>query len=65
MPVETGQYIIVNVRQHNLAYLPDPNDGTPVAANYEQNTTYEQVSLTDHPSYRLYNPKSPSGTSTN
>jgi len=41
-PVETGQYTIVNVRQHNLAYLPDPNDGTPVAANYEQNNTSER-----------------------
>lgn len=45
MSVETGQYIIVNVRQHNLAYLPDPNDGTPVAANFEQQDNNERVSL--------------------
>jgi hypothetical protein len=43
--IATGQYTIVNVRQSNLAYLPDPNDGTPVAANYEQNNTKERVSL--------------------
>ncbi|KAF8176475.1 hypothetical protein BJ912DRAFT_1146845 [Pholiota molesta] len=42
MSIETGQYIIVNVRQHNLAYLPDPNDGTPVAANFEQNVLNER-----------------------
>ena len=51
--VETGQYTIVNVRQHNLAYLPDPNDGTPVAANYEQNNTFERVSYTDHQYHNL------------
>jgi hypothetical protein len=45
MSIETGQYTIVNVRQSNLAYLPDANDGTPVAANYEQGNTKERVSL--------------------
>ena len=53
MPVETGEYIIVNARYHNLAYLPDAKNGTPVVANYKQNNAYEQVSLTDHRSYRL------------
>ena len=43
--VATGQYTIVNVRQSNVAYLPDPNDGTPLAAFYEQNTTRERASL--------------------
>jgi hypothetical protein len=43
--IATGQYTIVNVRQSNLAYLPDPNDGTPVAATYEQGNTKEVVSL--------------------
>jgi hypothetical protein len=45
MSIATGQYTIVNVRQSNLAYLADPNDGTPVAASYEQNNTKERVSL--------------------
>ena len=45
MSIETGQYIIVNVRQSNLAYLPDPNDGTPVVANFEQGNTKERVSI--------------------
>jgi len=40
--IATGQYTIVNVRQSNLAYLPDPNDGTPVVANFEQGNTKER-----------------------
>jgi len=42
MSIESGQYTIVNVRQSNLAYLPDPNDGTPVVANFEQGNTKER-----------------------
>ena len=45
MSIETGQYIIVNVRESNLAYLSDPNDGTPVVANVEQGNTKERVSI--------------------
>ena len=45
MSIPTGQYTIVNVRQSNLAYLPDPNDGTPVVANVEQSITKEKVSI--------------------
>ena len=43
--VATGQYTIANVRQSNLAYLSDPNDGTPLAPFYEQGITSERVSL--------------------
>ena len=45
MSIPTGQYTIVNVRESNLAYLPDPNDGTPVVANFEQGNTKERVSI--------------------
>ena len=45
MSVSSGKYIILNVRQKNLAYLDDPNDGTPVAANYEQKSKNEQASF--------------------
>ena len=65
MSVETGEYIIVNARYHNLAYLPEAKNGTPVVAKYKQNDAYEKVSLTDHQSYRFYNPKSSSGSSEN
>jgi len=42
MSVATGKYTIVNVRQSNLAYLPDGNDGTPLAAFYEQSINKER-----------------------
>jgi hypothetical protein len=59
--VATGQYTtIVNVRQSNLTYLPDPNDGTPVAVNYEQSNTEERVSLPLTYYYTIFS----SGTST-
>ena len=45
MSIASGKYTIVNVRQKNLAYLADPNDGTPVAANYEQNNKNEKASF--------------------
>jgi len=45
MSVSSGKYIIVNVRQKNLAYLADPNDGTPLSANYEQKSKNEQASF--------------------
>jgi hypothetical protein len=45
MSISSGKYTIVNVRQKNLAYLADPNDGTPVAANYEQKNKNEQASF--------------------
>jgi hypothetical protein len=54
--IDTGQYTIVNVKQSNLAYLPDPNDGTPVAAFYERNVTNERVSLLLLPIGILLNP---------
>jgi hypothetical protein len=45
MSIDTGRYVIKNVKQSNLAYLPDPNDGTPVAATFEQNKESEWVSF--------------------
>jgi len=40
-------YIITNGKQQNLAFLADPNDGTPLTANYTQDSSGEKVSL--HP----------------
>jgi hypothetical protein len=65
MSIETGQYTIVNVRQSNIVYLPDNNDGTPVAANYEQGNTKERVSQSPTTSTLHVKPKFYSGTSTN
>ena len=45
MSIESGQYTIVNVMQANLAYLPDGNDGTPVAGYFERSITKERVTL--------------------
>ncbi|KAF8816765.1 hypothetical protein BYT27DRAFT_7127331 [Phlegmacium glaucopus] len=42
MSIETGQYNIVNVWQHNLAHLPASNDGTPLAGNPEKNDLKER-----------------------
>ncbi|KAF8816764.1 hypothetical protein BYT27DRAFT_7181198 [Phlegmacium glaucopus] len=47
MSISSGKYTIVNVRQKNLAYLADPNDGTPVAANYEQGSKKEQWNVNE------------------
>lgn len=62
MRIETGQYSIVNIWQHNLAHLPDSNDGTPITGNPEQNNSKERVSLIHYLSHRLYSPKYSSGT---
>lgn len=35
MPLESGRYLIVNVKQNNLARLPDPNDETALMAWYD------------------------------
>lgn len=43
MPINSGRYIITNVQQRNLATLPDPNDGTPLAAGVRKRNLYEQV----------------------
>lgn len=40
--IPTGRYTITNVRQRNIAFLPDPNDGTPVNANYAQSVDAEK-----------------------
>lgn len=38
-----GRYVITNVRFRNIAFLADPNDGTPVTADVEQNRNGEKV----------------------
>ena len=45
MPIKAGRYIITNVKQGNLALLPDPNDGTTLQASYKQDIPGEQVQL--------------------
>jgi hypothetical protein len=59
--IPTGRYTITNVRQRNLAFLEDPNDGTPVNANYGQNVDAEKVRIDLAPSLLIYLPFS--GTS--
>jgi hypothetical protein len=44
MSIETGRYLIISVRQQNCVSLPDPNDGTPLAADYEQFTNKQWAS---------------------
>ncbi|KDR66712.1 hypothetical protein GALMADRAFT_147606 [Galerina marginata CBS 339.88] len=47
MVLETSLYTITNVRQNNLAYLADPHDDSPVAANYPQNDKSERWNVND------------------
>ncbi|KAK7686068.1 hypothetical protein QCA50_010880 [Cerrena zonata] len=35
LQIQTGRYIITNVKQRTFATLADPNDGTPVSADTE------------------------------
>jgi hypothetical protein len=44
MPIKSGRYIISNVKQRNVAFLPDPNDGTPLQGRERQNVSGEEVS---------------------
>jgi len=44
--IETGTYVIINVRQQNCASLPDPNDGTPVAADSENSSNKQWWKVT-------------------
>jgi len=46
MAIETGTYIIISVRQQNCASLPDPNDGTPVAADSENSSNNQRWNVT-------------------
>ncbi|KAI0928907.1 hypothetical protein AcV5_006329 [Taiwanofungus camphoratus] len=41
-----GRYVITNVRFRNIAFLADPNDGTPVTADVEQNRNGEKWNVT-------------------
>jgi hypothetical protein len=45
MSIDTGRYTIKNVKQLNIAYLPDSNDGTPIAATFDQNNESAWVSF--------------------
>ncbi|KZT21358.1 hypothetical protein NEOLEDRAFT_1073434 [Neolentinus lepideus HHB14362 ss-1] len=47
MTISTGRYTLTNVRFHNLAFLPDPNDGSPVIANFSQNSPGEKWNVTE------------------
>lgn len=43
--VRTGRYTITNVKQGNVAVLPDPNDGTPLSAGFEDSTDKTKVNF--------------------
>ena len=60
----TGRYTIINVRYSNLAFLEDPNDGTPLNANYNQNVDAERVGINLADSPELTDSFISSGTST-
>ncbi|KZT18120.1 hypothetical protein NEOLEDRAFT_1184555 [Neolentinus lepideus HHB14362 ss-1] len=45
--IVTGRYTITNVQFSNLAYLPDPNKGSPIVANVPQNSADEKWNLSE------------------
>ncbi|PFH47481.1 hypothetical protein AMATHDRAFT_67684 [Amanita thiersii Skay4041] len=40
--IPTGEYLIRNVRQGNLAFVEDNNERTPLTANYSTSSFYER-----------------------
>jgi len=43
MTIPTGDYLIINGRYHNVAFLPDTNKGTTVLAVDERGNSGEKV----------------------
>jgi hypothetical protein len=41
--LDTGRYIIANVKYGNVAFLPDANEDTEVVGNFSQNDPGEKV----------------------
>ena len=43
MPIESGRYVIANVKQKNFAHLPDANDNTDLMASWDETALNTQV----------------------
>jgi hypothetical protein len=46
--IQTGEYIITNVRQKNCVILADPDNGTPIQAGVDAQSQTAKASITMH-----------------